>query len=90
MRIVFLVDHGFPPTPDDMAAAAAVGAPEVICGIPPALAALGIASFGRHEIEEAPRASAGPSADQVRAALLAAGMPGEQIDALFAAAATFG
>lgn len=56
MRKVFLVDHDFPPTEADMAAAAAAGAAEVVCGIPEALARDGVASFGYHELPDPPAA----------------------------------
>lgn len=54
MRKVYLVNHAFPPTPEDLAAAALAGAGEVICGLPPALAAAGVDGYGYHEIDDAP------------------------------------
>lgn len=62
-RTVYLVDHDFPPTEDDLAAAALAGAAEVICGMPEALARAGIDSFGYHEIAEPPAPD--PSAEPV-------------------------
>lgn len=54
MRKLFIVDHDFPPTSEDLAAAATAGATEIICGIPPALADLGITTFGYHEVAPPP------------------------------------
>jgi hypothetical protein len=54
MRTIFIVDHPLPPTEGDLAAAADAGASEVFCGIPAALADLGISTFGYHEIADPP------------------------------------
>jgi hypothetical protein len=56
MRKVYLVDHAWPATAGDLVLAEAAGATEVFCGIPDTLRALGIATFGYHEI-------AGPAAE---------------------------
>jgi hypothetical protein len=75
MRKVFLLDHEFPPTEADIAAATNAGAAEVICGIPEALATLGIDSFGYHEIADpGPVVPASVSMRQARLALLGAGL----------------
>jgi hypothetical protein len=84
MRKVFLLDHDFPPTEEDITAATDAGAAEVICGIPEALAALGIDSFGYHEIADPPAPPIEPvSMRQAQLALLAAG----RLDAVEAAIA---
>lgn len=72
MRTVYIVDHPYPPTSGDLAAAASAGAAEVICGIPPALAREGVSTFGYHEIADpdAPRRLIRKSVVQERAEAL--------------------
>lgn len=57
MRKLWVVDHPYPPTAEDISAAAASGAAEIVCSpIPPRLAAQGVGTAGYHEIEtSAPR-----------------------------------
>lgn len=50
MRKIYIVDHEWPPTTEDLAAAEAAGATEVLCGGGSALARLGVATFGFHEL----------------------------------------
>jgi hypothetical protein len=84
MRKVFLLDHDFPPTEEDITAATDAGAAEVICGIPEALAALGIDSFGYHEIADpTPPVPQVVSMRQAQLALFGAG----RLDAVEAAVA---
>lgn len=50
MRKLYVVDHAWPPTQADLAAAAAAGATETHCGLSPALQALGVSTFGYHVV----------------------------------------
>lgn len=75
MRKLFLVDHDFPPTPDDLTAASDAGATEVVCGIPPALSAEGITTFGYHEITDPVVVPTSVSMRQARLELLATPSP---------------
>lgn len=51
MRKVYLIEFG-PPTPEDFAEAHALGAAEIIVGIPEALADIGITTYGFHEVPQ--------------------------------------
>lgn len=75
MRKIFIVDHDFPPTADDLIAATIVGAAEVVCGIPPTLAAEGIDTFGYHEVVDPTVVPASVSMRQARLELLATPSP---------------
>lgn len=80
MRKVYIVDHDEPGTDEDVSAATDAGASEIICGIPPALAQLGISTFGYHEIAD-PDA---PTPPDKHAELIAAGFSTAQATAILA------
>jgi hypothetical protein len=52
MRRIWITDRRYPADALTVADAATAGATEIVHGIPPSLAALGIDTFGLHEIPE--------------------------------------
>lgn len=67
-RRVLIVAAGTPVDATVLAQAAAAGAPEIIQGIPPALSAIGITSYGVHDIVETDPPASALSADEKLAA----------------------
>lgn len=52
MRRLWITDRPYPADAATIAEAAAAGAEEIVHGFPPSLAALGITTFGLHEIPD--------------------------------------
>jgi hypothetical protein len=67
-RRIFVTDQPYPTTDDVRAQAAAAGATEIVHGIGPGLEALGVTTFGAHELADPPPPDPPPATDSEKLA----------------------